>query len=122
MNHPKLYSKLESNVTINAKFIEQYWHYLKWGKKSESILDAGIGDGKVTKNVIMCRLPNNIKEYIGLDISPKMLNFSEATIKHSKFNTCLMDICTKEISPQYQNRYDKVFAFFLLHMLGSKLE
>lgn len=121
MDKPELYSKGDSTVTINKVALDKYGHLIKWGNVPESIFESGIGDGKVTREVIIPRLPENIKEYIGSDLSQQMLDFCKAQINFPKFQTFQMDICTEEIPQEYQNRFEKVFASLLLHMLSSNL-
>lgn len=118
MEKPELYTKGNSKVVINKAALEKYGQYLRWSKSPESIIEAGIGDGKVTQQVIIPFLPNNIKEYVGTDISDKMLVFSNNLIEHPKYKTAVLDICAKEIPQEFHNRFDKAFASLLLHMVG----
>lgn len=119
MEKPELYTKGNSKITINKRALDMYGHYIRWGTSPESIIEAGIGDGKVTKQVLLPFLPENIKEYIGSDISEKMLEYSKTLIDHPKYSTVAIDICAKEIPKEYQNRFDKAFASLLLHMVSS---
>lgn len=122
MDKPEFYTKLSFSLTTAEKFFIKNWHFITWGDTPQSIIDVGIGDGKVTKHAIIPRLPHNIKEYIGSDFSEQMLNWSENVIDYPKYETLKMDICAEKIPKEYQSRFDKVFASFLLHILGAKLK
>lgn len=122
MEKPELYTKGNSKVVINKTALAKYGQFLRWKKSPESIIEAGVGDGKVTKSVIIPFLPKNVKEYVGTDISYKMLDFSKKVIDHPKYRTAILDICGKEIPQEFHNRFDKAFASLLLHMVGPHIK
>lgn len=122
MDKPELYSKGIANIALNKTAIEKYWHFIRWTNSPERLLDAGIGDGRVTNTVIIPKLPQNIKEYVGCDISEKMLNFSKTIIDYTKYTTLQIDLCAKEIPHDYCNKFDKVFCCFVLHLLTSSIK
>lgn len=122
MHKAEAYAKGSSHVNINKIALGKYWQFIKWGDEPESILDIGIGDGRVTKYAILPNISKEIKEYIGSDISQEMLNFSKTVIDHPKYVTVQMDICSNEIPLEFQNRFDKIFSCFLLHMVSSKVK
>lgn len=114
--NPKWYSQnIDPFVDTTKTLIEKPSKYLKWVSKSESVLDLGIGDGKMSKGVIFPLIPRNIKEYIGGDISEAMLNCAKKTICHVRFKTLLIDATTKNISIKLKNRFDHIFAYNLFH-------
>lgn len=114
--NPKWYSQhLDPFVDTTKAFVENPSKHLKWSLKPESILDLGIGDGKMTKVVILPLIPINIKEYIGGDISEKMLSSAKATISHEKFKTLRIDATTKNLPNELKNRFDHIFSYNLFH-------
>lgn len=121
MNKPELYSKGKSTRVIHESIFQKYGHFIRWGNPPESIIEIGIGDGNVTKEVIMPILPNNIEEYVGCDLSKEMVEFSRTMITHPKYRCLQMDICSAELPAELHNRFDKVFACCLLHMASSKI-
>lgn len=117
----EFYGQGPGPVNINRKAIDMVRSFIKWSTFPESIIDVGVGDGKVTKTVIFPILPDNIKEYVGADLSIQALNFSKTTVDHPKYKTWQIDICSKDLPVHYRNRFDKVFACFLLHMIGPEV-
>lgn len=121
MDSPELYSKANGQVTVNRMVLSKYWNLIRWGKDSESVFEAGIGDGQVTKEVLIPLLPDNIKEYVASDVSNRMVDFANTVIDNSKFKFIQLDICD-DVPLEYHNRFHKIFACFLLHMLSSNLK
>lgn len=121
MEKPELYSKGTSTITINKNALDKFGDHIRWNKDPLSIFEAGIGDGRVTKEVIIPILPENVEEYVGSDLSKTMLEFSKTIIDYPKYQTLHMDICATEVPIEYHNKFDKVFAFCLLHMVSSNL-
>lgn len=122
MEKPELYSKANGAVTVNRMVLSKYWNFVRWSNDFESVFEAGMGDGNVTRQVIIPLLPDNLKEYIASDISNKMLNFANTVIQNCKLTIIQLDICSEEIPLEYHSRFDKVFACFLLHMLSSNVK
>lgn len=121
MEEPGLYGKGEGQVLIHKHIFEKYWHFIRWSSLPENIIDVGIGNGQVTQNVILPLLPKYIEQYLGADVAEVMLDFSKTVIKHPRYQTIQLDICSKDIPLQLQNKFEKVFACFLLHMLSSNV-
>lgn len=122
MENMELYGQATGPVDLNIKAMEQAKSFIRWSSNPESIIDVGIGDGRVTNEAILPMLPENIKEYVGADLSTNALNFSKTTVTHPKYKTIQIDICSNELPIEYQNRFDKVFACFLLHMTALKVK
>lgn len=116
MNLPQQYSRnLAPFVNIARHLFEKHGNLLKWNSEPESILDIGIGDGTITKEVIMPRIPSNVKEYIGADISEAMLKSTKETVRFNQFTTMQMDVATKDLPDQMRNRFHHVFSSYLFH-------
>lgn len=111
MYQPQPYSKnIDQLVRITKAIYEKYGKFLKWTSQPESILDLGIGDGKMTENALLPFVPNNIKEYVGADITEVMLNSAHETVCHEKFRTVLLDGATKRLPIELHNRFHHIFA------------
>lgn len=121
MNKAEQYAKGQNQITINEKALSQNWNHIRWNHL-ESIMEVGIGGGRVTKHVILPKISANLKEYIGSDISERMLEYCNTIIDHPKFSTLALDICAKTLPEQLHNRFDKVFACFLLHMVSANIK
>lgn len=122
MQKPEQFAKSHPGAIVNSPILSKYWHKIKWGENPESIIEVGIGDGSNTKLLILPRLPKNIKEYVGIDISKAALDYAKTIIHHPAFITQQLDICAEEIPEAFQNRFDKVFAFLVFHTVSTKLE
>lgn len=116
MINPKSYSRnLNHVVEVVKDCYGRYQKLLIWRSQPESILDIGIGDGRMSTELIAPILPKNLKEYIGADISEVMLQSAKETIAHPKFSTFQLDAATKNLPDEMRNRFDHVFANGLLH-------
>ena len=81
------------------------------------MLDLGCGPGRMTKEVLMPRLPEDFGLLVGADLSDKMIQYASEMYSHSKLRYIQFDI-TEEIENTSQLRpsdFDKIFTFFLLH-------
>lgn len=118
MNDPDKYSEnLDQFVDIARVLFEKHKTLLQWFPEAESIIDLGIGDGKLTKDVILPIIPTNIQEYIGCDISENMLASAEKTIQLLHFQTRQMDITSENLPSEMIGRFHHVFANYLFHHL-----
>lgn len=116
MNNPQLYSKnLDQSVILIRGVLQKHKELLKWNSEPESILDLGIGDGRMAKEVIFPLIPSNIDEYIGGDISETMIASVKKMISHEKFKTIVINAQTTSIPSELKNRFDHIFSNFLLH-------
>lgn len=117
MIHASKYSKsldyaLKNLVNMNQKYLK----LLKWNKSEEvSILDIGMGDGKISKELILPIIPKGIREYVGSDVHQTVLNFAKEKLTHPKFTTVELDVTTKNLPKEMQNRFDYVFALHVFH-------
>lgn len=116
MYNPQSYSRnLDFSVKIIKQLFEKNKKFLKWSSEPESILDLGIGDGRMTKEVIIPIVPKNIKEYVGGDISEIMLKSAEKTLNYEKYRSFIIDAQAKSVPVEMKNRFHHIFANFLLH-------
>lgn len=115
MLNPHKYSRnLSPLVNMVRVIYQKHGKLIRWSSEPESILDFGIGEGKIAKEIILPLIPKNINELIGSDISEPMLNVCQETINHTKFKTFLMDAATKKLPKEMQNRFDHIFSNNLL--------
>lgn len=116
MYNPQKYSKnIDRFINITKTVFEKNKELLKWSSDPESILDIGIGDGRITKEVIIPQVAANIKEYVGGDISDIMLFSAQNTINHDKFKTVVINIQASNVPGDLKNRFHHIFANFVLH-------
>lgn len=116
MQNPETFSRnLDHIVTVIGDLYEKHGGFLKWKPESECILDLGIGDGRVTREIVLTIIPKNVKEYVGADLSEPMLKSVTKTLLHPKLQTLQLDAATKNLPNDLKNRFDHVLANGLLH-------
>lgn len=116
MYSPQKYSQnLKPYVKIARELFEKHCKLIKWNSQPESILELGVGDGKITNEVILPLVPKNIKEYVGADISDAMLTSAKRTISHAKFEIFQLDGATRNLPEELKERFDHVFSNYCLH-------
>lgn len=120
MLEPVGYSKnLGQFVSAIQVLFKRHNNLLKWHHESESIMDIGIGDGRMANEVFIPSIPKNVKEYIGCDFSVDMLESSKRTITSPKFKTFQMDITTETVPIEMRNRFHHIFSCFLFHLIPN---
>ena len=118
MNKPKLYADWCHDLTGKdvTKVLSEYINTMSW-KTGDRVLDLGCGPGRMTKEVLMPRLPEDFGLLVGADLSAAMIQYASEMYSHSKLRYIEFDI-TKDIEKTSQMRpsdFDKIFTFFLLH-------
>lgn len=108
---------IDDYISTAKILFQKHSQLLKWKSEPESILDLGIGDGRMTKEVILPILPKNIKEYVGVDISETMLASARECISHNKFKTQTMDAVTNSVPAHLKNRFHHIFSNNLFHFM-----
>jgi juvenile hormone acid methyltransferase len=122
MNDTVLYSSNNASQRTDTVYaLTVCANLLKWNS-NEDVLDVGTGDGGVTSDILLPRLPEDLKKLMCLDVSEKMVEFTRARLKHnSKAEFVQMDIATKEIPSELFERFDHIFSFNCLHWVpGDK--
>lgn len=116
MYNPQRYSRsIEPYTQIAKDLFQKHEKLFKWNSEPESILEIGVGDGKITNEIILPMIPKNIEEYIGSDISEVMLESAMKTITHDKFKTFQMDAGSRNIPNEVKNRFHHVISNYCLH-------
>lgn len=120
MNNPVLYSRhLEPLLELSQSLIEQYREFLKWNEGDVSVMDIGIGDGRMAKEILVPILPNNVKEFFGSDTSESALKHAENIMNMPTFKTVKLDIATSSLPEELKNRFTNVFSSFCLHNIKN---
>lgn len=102
-------------LAVTKNLFEKYESHIIWKSDPESILDIGIGDGSLTKSIILPRIPKNIKEYIGGDLSENMVKAVRELIDIKEFKAIQFDVTVKSIPAELRSRFDHVFSNYLFH-------
>lgn len=102
-------------VVSTKKRYEKYSEMLKWNSEPESILELGIGNAVITKEVILPLIPKNIKEYIGCDKFELPLKLAAENVIHENFKTYQMDAASKNIPEEFKNKFHHIFVNHLFH-------
>ncbi|CAG9854663.1 unnamed protein product [Phyllotreta striolata] len=115
MIEPKLWSE-SNDITIqpNIEYLNKLKPLFRW-KRDESIFEYGMGDGSNTEKVLLPFLPPDFKEYIGTDVSEKMVQSAKETLQDPRIQTIVLDIGNGDVSNEFQNRFDHLFSFFVMH-------
>jgi hypothetical protein len=67
-NDAELYSSYDHGQKVDVNyFLSTYWNLLKW-KNNENVLYVGAATGDVTTEILLPRLPTNLKKIVGVDI------------------------------------------------------
>lgn len=120
MIEPSGYSEnLGPYVDVARNIFNKHKNLLKWNDEPESIMDLGMGDGRVTKEIFLPNIPQNIKEYVGCDISLDMLISSKKVIGHSHFQTFQMDATVETVPAEMRGRFHHIFSNYLFHHIPN---
>lgn len=118
--NPQLYSRnVGPLLNLTRILFEKHGKLLKWKTESEAILDVGVGDGTIARDVFLPSTPENLKEYVGSDISEAMLKRAKDIVLHPKFSTINLDITNKNVPQQLLNRFHHIFVNLVLHALND---
>ncbi|XP_072389959.1 juvenile hormone acid O-methyltransferase-like isoform X1 [Diabrotica undecimpunctata] len=119
MNLPKLLPK--DNIYIlrcTQQHLQKYRHLLQW-KPDASIMECGFGTGENSVKSLIPLLPQDYIEFVGSDISKHRLQTAKRNIYIPRFATVELDIITKHIPRELQNRFDHIFGFFVIDVLHN---
>lgn len=81
-------------------------------KGNAAVLDVGAGDGLVTLEVLLPRLPN-FKKLVVSDKSKKMVDFAKNRFHDERIETIQMDIVHSNKS--FKGYFDHIFSFYCLN-------
>lgn len=119
MIEPELWGKNNDLTTlVNIEYIEKFKELIVW-KENESIFEFGMGDGRNTKEALLPRLPKNFKEYIGSDKSATMIDYVKTNILEPRATFMVFDISSDTVPEEFENRFDHVFGFFVMHWVKN---
>lgn len=113
---PKLYSN-SNNLTVltTGVILKKFQHLIEW-KDKPSILEFGFADGTNSQKSLHPLLPADYNEFIGVDISKPMVEYVKKHVVMPRSEFVQLDIATKNLPKQFQNRFDHVFSFYTLKM------
>lgn len=116
MFKPVFYSNnLDPYIDITKQLYRKHSKLIRWRHVPESIMDLGIGDGRMSKEVVLPMVPEDVIEYVGADISKTMLSSAKTTMNHKKFKTIEFDASTKNLPDDLKNRFHHIFSNYLFH-------
>ncbi|KAG5887595.1 hypothetical protein JTB14_025754 [Gonioctena quinquepunctata] len=61
----------------------------------------------------------DFNELVGCDISEEMLESARKNFQHPRVSFILMDISTKNLPSELENRFDHIFSFFCFHWVQN---
>lgn len=116
MYQPALYSDNNNCAVRSIQYLmSKYGKLINW-KKNESIIEVGLGDGRVSYHGLVPNIPQDFKEYVGTDISASMLEHAKNVIVSEKARFEVLDV-VKDVPLKYENSFDHVFSFLLFHWI-----
>ena len=114
---PALYSKHCRRQKLDANhFLDTYFRLLDV-KNDATILDVGSGDGTVTLEALLPRLPNFSKLVVS-DVSEKMIQFARGRFNDARIQTVRMNISDNNDS--FTGYFDHIFSFYCLDMVPEE--
>lgn len=120
INSAAAYSRnVDPALKVMDSILQKYKELLKWNESFTSVIDLGIGDGRMAKEVIIPILPFNIKEFVGCDISNSALEHAKSIINLPTFKVIKMDISTLNMPPEMKERFTNIFSSFCLHNIKN---
>ncbi|CAG9854664.1 unnamed protein product [Phyllotreta striolata] len=119
MIEPELWGQNNDLTTfVNVDYMRKYKDWFDW-KEGSSIFEFGMGDGRNVREALFPFMPENIKEYVGSDVSPEMVDHAKKTLSSPKASFIVLDICSEAIPEDLVNRFDVVFGFFVMHWVQN---
>ncbi|XP_077286864.1 juvenile hormone acid O-methyltransferase-like [Arctopsyche grandis] len=121
MFNATLYHKANSLQRRDATdVLDKYLHLVQWRKDGKDVvLDVGCGEGDVTINILLKRLPIDFHSLTGGDLSVEMVDYAKNIYATDKINFALMNIVA-EPKPEHINKYDHLFSFNCLHWVQDQ--
>ncbi|XP_063927750.1 juvenile hormone acid O-methyltransferase-like isoform X3 [Zophobas morio] len=94
--------------------LDMYSRLLKWGD-GDHVMDVGAGEGSVSLEVLLPKLPTNFKELVLADVSSKLLDFARERCDDERVNYRQMDISSRTIPDEFRQHFDHIFSFYCLN-------
>ncbi|CAG9827409.1 unnamed protein product [Diabrotica balteata] len=121
MIEPELWGKSSTFLsTVHLKSLTEIKNSIKW-KNNESIFEFGMGDGSNSKSVLFPILPNNYKEFIGSDISRRMVEYLKRNITDPRATFVILDMSADTIPEEFVNRQALKNMYKMLKPEGQML-
>ncbi|CAH0560781.1 unnamed protein product [Brassicogethes aeneus] len=122
MNQVKLYSKNNIMQKTDATYLlDNYLRLVKFKKsEKEKFFDIGSGDGSVTMELLLPRIPENFAKFVGCDISEDMVKFSKSKVVDPRIDFVILDIENNSLPIKMVNEFDHVFSFYCLHWIQNQ--
>jgi protein-L-isoaspartate O-methyltransferase len=120
-NDAELYSSYDHGQKVDVNyFLSTYWNLLKW-KNNENVLYVGAATGDVTTEILLPRLPTNLKKIVGVDIVENLVSFAKRKFKHvSKANFVVLDIGCRTVPEEFYEHFDHIFSFNCLNWVPKE--
>ncbi|KAJ3630627.1 hypothetical protein MTP99_011814 [Tenebrio molitor] len=120
-NDAELYSSYDHGQKVDVNyFLSTYWNLLKW-KNNENVLDVGAATGDVTTEILLPRLPTNLKKIVGVDIAENLVSFANHKFKHvSKADFVVLDIGCRTVPEEFYEYFDHIFSFNCLNWVPKE--
>uniref|UniRef100_A0A6P7G8F3 Juvenile hormone acid O-methyltransferase-like n=2 Tax=Diabrotica virgifera virgifera TaxID=50390 RepID=A0A6P7G8F3_DIAVI len=119
MLEPELWGQSSVFLTsCHKKNISNVKNLIKW-KDNESIFEFGMADGSNSKSVLFPILPDNYKEFIGSDVSRRMVEYLKRNNDNPRASFVIFDISSETIPAEFVNRFDHIFGFAVMHWVKN---
>ncbi|KAG5897471.1 hypothetical protein JTB14_002730 [Gonioctena quinquepunctata] len=116
---PELYSK-NNDVTVDytKTLLQKFQHLIKW-KRNASIMEFGYADGGASRSSLFPTIPEDFNEFVGTDISEKMVSYAKTNSKHPKMKFMVLDIAAKDLPEDLMGRFDHIFSFYAMNVVSD---
>ncbi|KAB0796820.1 hypothetical protein PPYR_10881 [Photinus pyralis] len=122
MNKPDLYSThvTPHNIEYYKSILDKYLPKIRHGNNNnKSALDIGCGPGRVTHDVILPYVKQEIDEIIGVDISVPMIEHAQKTYANDQVNFKVVN-AAEPVPEDFVERFDYIFSFMTLHRIPDQ--
>ena len=86
-------------------------------RDGDCVMDVGAGEGSVTFEILVPKLPTNFNKLVLWDVSPKFLHFAKNRTHDKRVEFFEEDITTSTIPDEFRQHFDHIFSFFCLHWI-----
>lgn len=115
MDNPELYAKNNyATRVLSENYLQKHINFLNW-KKNEEILDIGSGDGGVSLEILAPRLPDDFVKLTCVEICSDAVELAKRRSNNGKVEFLVLDIATKTLPKNFENRFQHAFSFYCLH-------